>query len=192
MKKFTLISVPFCAVVLGILLALTPGPVQAGAPPSDRVVVDFPTAPDIDILVPETAETIISIFGPVPFSPFVVVFLEPPGLPNQGQISDLLWVSNNTDNIPGCPPGGFMCFVSDDDPSFLGTLLDTLLGGGHASNPRLETGLLDDVTADLYATGAPGFTVSVQSDVETVPEPSTILLLGSGLAGLAYWRRRQA
>jgi hypothetical protein len=29
-------------------------------------------------------------------------------------------------------------------------------------------------------------------ELTTIPEPSTILLLGSGLAGLAYWRRRKA
>jgi len=32
---------------------------------------------------------------------------------------------------------------------------------------------------------------SISADVAPVPEPSTLLLLGSGLAGLAFWRKRK-
>jgi hypothetical protein len=40
--------------------------------------------------------------------------------------------------------------------------------------------------------GAPGFAVRVQSDIDSVPEPGSLILLGSGFVGLAgaTWRRR--
>ena len=51
----------------------------------------------------------------------------------------------------------------------------------------VETGDLQDLTALLHSdTG--GLRVQVQSDV--VPEPSTLLLFGSGLLGLAAQGRR--
>jgi len=64
----------------------------------------------------------------------------------------------------------------------------------------LETGGLQDITAglfpDLVVPGgfrdAPPIVVLVQSDVEGVPGPSTLLLLASGLAwlGAVAWRRQ--
>ena len=63
-----------------------------------------------------------------------------------------------------------------------------------------ETGGIQDISALFlnsdgtpFGGGAgPLFNVFVQSDVEPVPEPSTWLLLGSGLAGFVIWRQRYA
>lgn len=37
-----------------------------------------------------------------------------------------------------------------------------------------------------------GFSISEHKNTAPVPEPSTMLLLGGGLAGLAFWRRRKS
>jgi hypothetical protein len=57
-----------------------------------------------------------------------------------------------------------------------------------------ETGGVQDISglfldSDGQTRITPLFNVLVQSDVEPVPEPSTWLLFGSGLAGMMLWRR---
>ena len=80
-------------------------------------------------------------------------------------------------------------FVSDDDVASLEAILLGLTGV--PTTFLLETGGPQDVTSFLGIAPTSGITVTVQSDVETVPESGTWILLGSGLAGLAYWKRRK-
>lgn len=39
--------------------------------------------------------------------------------------------------------------------------------------------------------GATFFDMELATDIASVPEPSILLLLGSGLTGIVAWRRRQ-
>ena len=65
-----------------------------------------------------------------------------------------------------------------------------------ANDPKIrvlklvETGLLQEVTSEAFP-GYPAktepFRVYVQSDLNPVPEPSSVLLFASGLAGFAGW-----
>ncbi len=59
---------------------------------------------------------------------------------------------------------------------------------------RIQNAMAVNVPLTCPTCGMPFLTVSVQSDLEPVPEPTTILLFGTAVAGLglaARWRRRK-
>ena len=103
-----------------------------------------------------------------------VLFVE--SSPSQGVISDGVELRN----ITGV--GLRVSFFSDGDPPN-GSFTNCFQG------PDLqciaETGSLQDLTPLFFPIGGAPFHIFAQSDPAEVPEPGTLLLLGSGLAGLA-------
>jgi hypothetical protein len=82
---------------------------------------------------------------------------------------------------------GFLAPGLTAGPLTLGTLTVSAPLGPAAALP-----IGNDPTQDLHRLGETGFGDSYTYTVIPIPEPTTIVLLGAGLAGLAFLRRRPA
>jgi len=122
--------------------------------------------------------------------------------------------AGTTQFLTGAPTLSFELFdTTENAPIFTGVSLDyeTITGKGDTSHPFIFdwthsvigldasgaagnwVSLVFDLTAGGYAS-FDNLIVAVsdtEGDIDPVPEPATLILLGSGLAGLAFYRRKR-
>jgi len=167
---------------------------------SDVMIVNQGTATIYNQAMPEGAapnsETSLVFQQAPPIAPTsnYVILLEPSNeppdptetpvnWPGVGQVSDV--IVGDFQSAPAAGPG--VEFISDGDPQ-LQQIVNQIQAGAFPNVTFLtETGALQDVSGPLGSSTF-GLQVLVQSDV--VPEPSTLLLLAGGLAGIAASSRR--
>ena len=144
---------------------------------------------------------VLTSFGTSPFPATVTVkitdinFTTPLSLGSNGFTTGLGGFSSS-----GATVTSFNSYFDNSNAAFgTGTTLSSFgpLGSGAFSSSGVSNLLPTSskfsmtMIATITHTGA-GQTTSIDAGVNTVPEPSTILLLGSGLVGLGAWRWRKA
>ncbi|HTD06356.1 PEP-CTERM sorting domain-containing protein [Undibacterium sp.] len=188
--------------LLFIFIASVPAISFASPVPSDKVVITNNSDgiyPSSSLNVPEGGTEPSGVF--VGGSPIfggdgwgvLNIFLTEPGT---NIISDHLFSLAAESHFCNLEThAGADCIFFSSDPS-TDPLIGTLCTLGRTFCIQ-ETGLLQDVTfmvaaqnhgRGIFANG----TISIQSDVDNIPEPASLMLLCLGFAGLAFNRRKQA
>lgn len=187
-------TLALAAMLLAIAFAIVPASAQSAPPCCLINIDDLNVGPPVvtftgGISPPLQTDNEFALIGlgNTTFSDAAVLFTESPSDPTGPPISDALALFTDPNGA-----GQFLIFASDGSSQ-----LDAVLGiiGGFPSSSVAviaETGDWQDVSLDL-GLGTTGLVAvrSGEENVTTAPEPSSLMLLGSGMLGFAGVFRRK-